>query len=168
MHDQPNLWCWQAAAWRLLAAAVLGLWLSGCAHTSGPPVGSQAAPPAQTAVARALWSQAEAWAGVPYRYGGMDRRGVDCSAFVQLTLRERLGRSVPRTTALQARAGTPIAHGDMQPGDVVFFRNPQGSRHVGLYLGEGAFVHASQSRGVIVSRLDSGYWAPRFVAARRL
>ena len=97
----------------------------------------------------------------PYRYGGTDANGLDCSALVQRAYREA-GQSVPRTTRLQARAATR-RHGNPAPGDVVFFAiNGNEIDHVGVYIGDGRFVHAPSSRGQVrIERLDNPYWQPR-------
>ncbi|WP_018875364.1 MULTISPECIES: C40 family peptidase [unclassified Thioalkalivibrio] len=97
----------------------------------------------------------------PYRYGGTDASGLDCSALVQRAYREA-GRSVPRTTRDQARAATR-RDGAPAPGDVVFFAiNGSQIDHVGVYVGDGRFVHAPSSRGQVrIEQLDNPYWAPR-------
>jgi len=97
----------------------------------------------------------------PYRYGGTDANGLDCSALVQRAYREA-GQSVPRTTRLQARAATRRS-GSPTPGDVVFFAlNGNEIDHVGVYIGDGRFVHAPSSRGQVrIERLDNPYWEPR-------
>ena len=115
-----------------------------------------------------LLAQHAEWKGVPYRYGGMSQRGVDCSGFVHLTFRSRLGMEVPRTTAELLQAGNPVKRNHLQVGDLVFFRTGPGNRHVGIYLGKGDFLHASTSRGVITSSLANPYWASRYWQARRL
>ncbi|WP_026143091.1 MULTISPECIES: C40 family peptidase [unclassified Thioalkalivibrio] len=97
----------------------------------------------------------------PYRYGGTDASGLDCSALVQRAYREA-GRSVPRTTRDQARAATR-RDGSPTPGDVVFFAiSGNQIDHVGVYVGDGRFVHAPSSRGQVrIEHLDNPYWAPR-------
>lgn len=97
----------------------------------------------------------------PYRYGGTDANGLDCSALVQRAYREA-GQTVPRTTRQQARAATR-RNGSPTPGDVVFFAiNGNEIDHVGVYIGDGRFVHAPSSRGQVrIERLDNPYWEPR-------
>ncbi|MFO7953232.1 C40 family peptidase [Thioalkalivibrio sp.] len=97
----------------------------------------------------------------PYRYGGTDASGLDCSALVQRAYREA-GHEVPRTTRDQARAATR-RDGSPTPGDVVFFAiDGNQIDHVGVYLGDGRFVHAPSSRGEVrIEQLDNPYWAPR-------
>ena len=107
------------------------------------------------------------WIGIPYRWGGTTRRGIDCSAFVQQYVRQNLGIELPRTTAGQRYEGVSINKADLLPGDLVFFRR-RGIRHVGVYLSEGEFIHASSSRGVTISKLESSYWSRHYWMSRRI
>ena len=107
------------------------------------------------------------WIGIPYRWGGTTRRGIDCSAFVQQYVRQNLGIELPRTTAGQRYEGVPIDKADLLPGDLVFFRR-RGIRHVGVYLSGGEFIHASSSRGVTISELESSYWSRHYWMSRRI
>lgn len=107
------------------------------------------------------------WFGVPYRFGGTTRNGIDCSAFVQRIMRDHLGVELPRNTTAQVTMGTPVERDQLRAGDLVFF-NRRGQRHVGIYLSNGEFVHASTSRGVMVSHLSEGYWDGRYWTARRV
>jgi cell wall-associated NlpC family hydrolase len=107
------------------------------------------------------------WIGIPYRWGGSTRRGIDCSAFVQQYVRETLGIELPRTTASQRYEGVPIDKDELQAGDLVFFRR-RGVRHVGVYLSEGDFIHASSSRGVTISNHSSSYWTRHYWMSRRI
>jgi len=104
--------------------------------------------------------------GVPYVFGGTSSNGFDCSGYVQHVF-AMLGISLPRTADAQFDAGHRIV-GGMKPGDLVFFQTyAAGASHVGIYLGHGRFVHASSSRGVMVSSLSDSYWASRFIGAKR-
>ncbi|WP_349256290.1 C40 family peptidase [Rubrivirga litoralis] len=107
------------------------------------------------------------WIGIPYRWGGTTRRGIDCSAFVQQYVRANLGIELPRTTAGQRYEGVPISKEELVPGDLVFFRR-RGVRHVGVYLSGGEFIHASSSRGVTISELASSYWSKYYWMSRRI
>ena len=115
----------------------------------------------------AVLGTAMALTGVPYRLGGSDPTGFDCSGFVQYVLRQH-AVSMPRTVIQQFGVGdTPHA---VEPGDLVFFQTV-GSRasHVGIAIDAVSFVHAPNSRGVVrVDRLDAPYWAGRFLGARRV
>jgi len=104
--------------------------------------------------------------GVPYVFGGTSRSGFDCSGYVQHVF-AMLGISLPRTANAQYDEGRRVV-GGMQPGDLVFFQTyAPGPSHVGIYLGKDKFVHASSSRGVMVSKLSDSYWAARFIGAKR-
>ena len=116
-----------------------------------------------------LIREAAIWLGVPYRYGGMDRRGVDCSGFVFAVYQNAYGVQIPRSTAGQL-AGLPKRNrSKARTGDLVFFRiNDRKISHVGIYLGQSYFMHASTSRGVVVNSLDEPYYAPRYRKARKV
>ncbi|HMB89371.1 MAG TPA: NlpC/P60 family protein, partial [Rhodothermales bacterium] len=118
---------------------------------------------------RALLRAAERiWRGTPYRYGGTTRDGIDCSAFVQVVYGDVFGIDLPRATAQQVHEGEMINHRDLRPGDLVFFKTRPRTRHVGIYLGEGEFAHASTSQGVMISHLSESYWRTRFWTSRRI
>ncbi len=119
-------------------------------------------------IGAALRCEVGKWRGVPYRFGGSDRSGVDCSGFVRAVYRQHFAVELPRTTSQQARKGKKVSRDDLRPGDLVFFRISERTRHVGAYVGDGEFLHASSSRGVTVSRLGSDYWRQRYWTSRRL
>jgi cell wall-associated NlpC family hydrolase len=104
--------------------------------------------------------------GVPYVFGGTSSNGFDCSGYVQHVF-AMLGINLPRTADAQYDAGHRVV-GGMRAGDLVFFQTyAAGASHVGIYLGNGKFVHASSSHGVMVSSLSDSYWAARFIGAKR-
>jgi cell wall-associated NlpC family hydrolase len=107
--------------------------------------------------------------GTRYRYGASGARGFDCSGFTSYIYRQH-GISLPHNSAAQYRVGKPVSRSELRPGDLVFFRT-RGSRisHVGIYIGNGKFVHASSARGrVRIDTLTSGYYHQRYVGARRI
>ncbi len=108
--------------------------------------------------------------GTPYKFGGNTRKGLDCSAFTRLIFLESLNIELPRSTIEQIKIGSPVESGELKFGDLVFFntRRRQNPGHVGIYLWDGYFVHASTKYGVVVSSMNSGYYNKRFVGARRL
>src|ERR1044071_9756478 len=125
-----------------------------------PPL---AAAPA-TGVSPDLVATALMFRGTPYRNGGSDPSGFDCSGFVQYVFAQ-YGRSLPREVHEQFKAGGPVDRDDVRPGDLVFFETvARGASHVGIALGGDQFVHAPSSRGVV--RIESytvEYWAKRYV-----
>ena len=118
-------------------------------------------------ISSALRDAGQPWLGTPYRWGGESRRGIDCSAFVRQFMRDNLGVDLPRATDGQQYEGLPVQKDDLLPGDLVFFRR-RSVRHVGVYLGDGDFIHASSSRGVTVSNLSEGYYERAYWMARRV
>lgn len=134
----------------------------------GPAVRAEAPVLAgSAALAATVREEGEDWIGTRYRYGGTTRRGIDCSSFVQQLMRGALDIELPRTTATQVHEGDHIRRDELLPADLVFFRR-RGVRHVGVYLGDGEFIHASSSRGVIVSNLTQGYYNRHYWTARRV
>lgn len=108
--------------------------------------------------------------GTPYKFGGTSRKGIDCSAFTQLIFQESLNIEIPRSTLQQIKIGKEVNREELQFGDLVFFntRRRQNPGHVGIYLWDDYFVHASTKYGVIVSSMADGYYNRRFVGARRV
>jgi len=112
----------------------------------------------QSTTKQKLMSQYYEWKGTPYKLGGLSKRGVDCSGFVQITFKNQFSKILPRTTQLQAGVGTKISKSQLRPGDLVFFQTSYNVRHVGIALGNSEFLHASTSKGVMISNLSNPYW----------
>ena len=114
---------------------------------------------------------ASKYLGIPYVYGGSTPSGFDCSGLVQYVFRE-LGVSLNRVAADQTAHGTPVTRENLKPGDIVFFHNTNKYtriNHVGIYVGNGNFIHAPQTGDVVkITTLQSGYYAGTFVTARRI
>ncbi len=107
--------------------------------------------------------------GVPYEYGGADRGGMDCSAFTEAVYDVALQLRIPRSTADQFREGTEIARERLRFGDLVFFNTTgESPSHVGIYIEDDLFAHASTTYGVTISSMESSYYRDRFVGARRI
>jgi murein DD-endopeptidase len=147
----------------LASLLVAGCLIAGC---SSVPRASDAERGA--AIARA----AARVVGTPYHFGGADAQGFDCSGLIAYAY-EHEGLEVPRTAEEQRRAAHPVSFDDLLPGDVVFFRtkfhfNRHHADHVGIYSGDGRFIHAPRS-GVAVSyaNLNEGYYKKHFVSAGR-
>ncbi|WON75578.1 bifunctional murein DD-endopeptidase/murein LD-carboxypeptidase [Serratia sp. UGAL515B_01] len=115
-----------------------------------------------------IMSQYASWKGVRYRLGGDTKRGIDCSGFVQRTFREQFGMDLPRSSYEQEDMGKKIPRAKLRPGDLVSFRAGSTGRHVGIYLGNNKFVHASTSNGVTISNMTDNYWNKRYHEGRRL
>lgn len=162
----------------LLGATVL---LAGCAggpasRPTGRPEGVAAhgvsqetaalAGPRTTALGAKAAVQARALIGSPYRYGGHDPSGFDCSGLVWYVF-QSLGVDLPRSSRQQRQGLAPISRDELQPGDLVFFSAPVD--HVGIYLGAGDFVHAPrQGKSVSIAHLDAPYFQLGFAGAARV
>lgn len=165
---------------KLLPTLLLTAMASGCslAPYQGAPVEDSApqiegkalqpGTPDSDQIKQKLYSQHQEWKGIPYRLGGLSKRGIDCSGLVYATYRDHLGIELPRTTRYQAQVGKSIRRSDLRTGDLVFFKTGHKVRHVGIYLEDGKFFHASTSKGVTISRLDGYYWRDRYWQARRV
>ncbi|AIN47310.1 bifunctional murein DD-endopeptidase/murein LD-carboxypeptidase [Candidatus Palibaumannia cicadellinicola] len=117
-----------------------------------------------------ILNQYAKWKGVRYRLGGISKRGIDCSAFVQHTFSEQFGLKLPRSTIHQKKLGITIHSTQLLPGDLVFFKFNTHSigSHVGIYLDNDLFVHAATSSGVMISNINDWYWKVCYREARRI
>lgn len=157
--------------WLLRFLSVLSvLWLAAC--SSIPLPGSNGRTPLtqnEKETRAALVRELDEWRGTPYRLGGESRQGIDCSAFVQRTFKDQFNVVLPRTTSQQMHVGTEVNRGEpLLVGDLLFFRIGYVGKHVGIYLGEGEFMHASTQEGVTVSALNDLYWKKTFWRIRRV
>ncbi|ENK2094555.1 C40 family peptidase [Vibrio vulnificus] len=148
---------------RFIIISIFAL-LSGCSQSPKAP---------ETSVA--LWEHNRElktfygeWYGTPYQFGGNTKEGIDCSAFVQQAFLHAYQRALPRTTLAQFNASQPIRWEERQQGDLLFFKTTKSDYHVGIYLNHQQFMHASTSKGVIISRTDNPYWASKFWQIRRV
>ena len=117
-----------------------------------------------------LYTAAAQWIGTPYRSGGNTRQGVDCSGLTRALYQTVYRQTLPRTTAAQQATSRRVPRHKLREGDLVFFsstRSPKKVAHVGIYLKDGKFVHASTSRGVIVSSLDEAYYRQHWLSGGR-
>jgi cell wall-associated NlpC family hydrolase len=134
---------------------------------ASPTDESEAAPSGIQAVEAQVRSAAQPWMDVPYEFGGESKDGVDCSALVRALYQNAFGIELPRTTGRQVDRGRQIARSELRPGDLVFFRTGDQQKHVGVYLDDQEFVHASSSQGVTVSPLQHEYWQEHYWTTRR-
>jgi lipoprotein Spr len=115
-----------------------------------------------------LLENLDEWYGTRYRMGGMTKNGVDCSAFVQSVFAGAFGITLPRTAREQYRVSRRISRTELQEGDLLFFNTRGGVSHVGIYLQNNKFIHASTSKGVTISDMFEPYYLQRFVGAGRM
>jgi len=145
----------------LLAASLLLLW--GC---SSAPTDTGWDSSAKSGVddrqRQEVVDNATALIGTPYRYGGANPdRGFDCSGLVHYVYLQA-GRKVPRTVSLQKKYARPIKLSQVRPGDLLFFDTRVDGGHIGIYLGDGRFVHAPSTGGSVrIDRLNDAYWRNR-------
>ena len=150
------------------------LTLAGCASNQQLPTGHNnevadfsVEPSQDSAKAEKLWQVFERYQGTPYRYGGTSANGFDCSGFILTAYQEGLGKQLPRTTSQMLAHGDSVPPGNIEPGDLVFFRIGGKEQHAGIYMGDDRFIHASTSIGVTQSSMNGYYWKGRFTQARR-
>ncbi|MDQ6903502.1 MAG: C40 family peptidase [Bacteroidota bacterium] len=115
-----------------------------------------------------LFGYIDNWFGTKYRLGGSTKSGIDCSALTSSLLLAVYGFAVPRTARQQYKSTQHIKKSELKEGDLVFFNTHGGVSHVGLYLDNDYFVHASSSQGVTISCLDDRYYAKRFICGGRV
>ncbi|MDD3884826.1 MAG: C40 family peptidase [Gallionella sp.] len=149
---------------KYLTGLLLSLLLAACASTphDAPPSSAQ-----MNEVALYALSLAD----TPYRYGGNSREnGFDCSGFVQFVYLNTLGLRLPRTSAEMSRIGSHLDRNRLLPGDLVFFNTSRlAFSHVGIYVGDGRFVHSpSAGKRIHVASLSDSYWQQRYDGARRV
>lgn len=115
-----------------------------------------------------LWQFIDRWYGTRYQFGGSSLSGVDCSGFVQQLCAAVFHSELPRTSRAQYQFCHPIEASELREGDLVFFNTSGGVSHVGLYLQNNKFVHASTSSGVMISDLQEAYYRQRWIGAGRI
>lgn len=147
----------------VLGALALLLMLSAC--SSSPPARSGAYGSTSDVI-----NSAKRAIGTPYRSGGSNESGYDCSGFVLAIYKQSRGVSLPRTAEQQAAATQKISHADLKAGDLVFFNTLHRSHsHVGIYVGDNQFIHSpSSGSSVRIEDMRQTYWSKRFDGARRV
>lgn len=153
----------------LMCVGLLASSLPASAHLPHPPARINAISISQrNMVKRRIIHQFNNWKGVKYQWGGTTHNGVDCSALVRNILKASSHKALPRTTGEQIEEGYSVIKNRLQPGDLVFFQTSKTTRHVGIYIGNDQFVHASSSKGVTISSLSNIYWQQHYETARRV
>lgn len=113
---------------------------------------------------KTIINEAHRWIGTKYVYGGYSRKGVDCSGLTKICY-SKAGINIPRTAAQQYKKSKRVTEATRKPGDLVFFRNSKKISHVGIYIGDGKFIHASSSKGVMIQRLSHSYYTRRYAGS---
>ena len=158
----------------LLKAFLLVLCMGGMTRVQAQAVGSRPEVIAPDRIDQLL-DTAKTCLGVPYRHGGTSTKGFDCSGFVRFVF-DSVGIELNRSSRTQAKEGTPVALDALLPGDLLFFKTcgqKNAISHVGIYLGQGEFIHAGswggpRNRCIRMAQLASKYFADRLVGARRV
>jgi cell wall-associated NlpC family hydrolase len=156
---------WRRGLLLLIAMPILAL---GCATTGDldpKPIPSWAGGHRSERVLRA---GIRPWLGTPHRMGGMSRRGIDCSGLVVVLYDDLFDMQLPRTTTGLMRTGRRVDKESLTAGDLLFFKPRTKVHHVGIYLGQGEFVHTSSRSGVTVSRMNDDFWRRCYLTGRRL
>lgn len=122
-----------------------------------------------SALANQIISNAKKHIGTPYSWGGSQPGGFDCSGFTSYIMKQS-GISLPRSTTEQYKVGSYVEKSDLKPGDLVFMANTyrSGISHVGIYVGNGCFIHASSSRGITIDDLSESYYVEHYYGSRRI
>lgn len=119
-------------------------------------------------VEQKLTKQYNQYKGTKYKYGGMDRRGFDCSGFTLKVYENAFQIKLPRTTEEIEKVGKKVSKNKLKPGDLVFFKPSRKYKHVGIYMGDDMFMHSSTSKGVIKSDINNVYWDKKYKYAKRI
>lgn len=162
----------------LLALAAAAVCLSSC-RTAAPRLDYKALARASVRLGvdiglhdnHKLYLEAARWVGTPYRGGGSTKRGTDCSGFTTQLYKKVYHTRLPRTTGGQKQESRKVPRRALREGDLVFFTSRHSGRkvaHVGIYLKNDKFIHASTSRGVIVSHLDESYYRKHWLTGGRV
>jgi len=117
---------------------------------------------------KVLYEEYEKWKGTPYKLGGESLHGVDCSSFIQQVYYDAFRLKIPRTTSRQVNVGYAITKKQLRVGDMIFFKTGWNVKHVGIIIEDGKFIHASTSKGVMISSIHNPYWKDNYYLSRRV
>jgi len=162
--------------YKLMPAFVCGMLLIACSATPRYALKTPSVKMAEkrvdlnntSKVKKILNQQYADWRHVGHRMGGMSKSGIDCSGLVYKTYRAKFGIDVPRSTEYQSQVGQSIKKSQLKAGDMVFFKTGFKTRHVGMYIDEGNFLHVSSSKGVMISNLKNPYWVDTYWKSQRV
>jgi len=156
----------------MMVTAVLLMTLTGCAGSPTRPdfLSSAGRTGRPIPVRESVIQIARSLLGTPYRFGGKTPEGFDCTGFVGYVYQNSAGIALPRDSHHLIRMGKTVSATDLLPADLVYFRiEHQKPLHVGIYLGDGIFIHAPSSGGKVnIQRMSQGYWKSRYLGARRI
>jgi lipoprotein Spr len=124
-------------------------------------------PTTKKEITQALMDFYDEWKDVKYKFGGTSKKGIDCSAFTQRVFKEKFDMDIPRSTLTQVEIGTPVKKSELKLGDLIFFKTGKVDRHVGIYMGNGKFMHAS-IKGIKFTRLDKPFYTKTYWTSRRV
>lgn len=122
----------------------------------------------QNYITTSLYREYEKYKNTPYRLGGEDLNGIDCSSFIQTIYKNAFNINLPRTTREQVKKGYKVNRSNSKEGDLIFFKTGYNIRHTGIIIEEGKFIHASQKHGVTISDIYNPYWRNRYWQTRRV
>jgi len=126
---------------------------------------------ATISIEQRLLEAADGWMGTPYLYGGTTKEGVDCSALTKIVYKQAFDVDLPRRVRDQKKEGVEVTREELKPGDLVVFKTGSfisNKQHIGIYLSESKFLHASTSEGVTISSLEDYFWKKKYRSSRRL
>lgn len=122
----------------------------------------------EDAILMALYDEYAKWNQTPYKYGGTDKYGIDCSSLVQQVYFNALRVPLPRTTILQSKIGYRVQKHKSKTGDLLLFKTGYNTGHSGIYLKDGDFINASSRHGVTISNINNPYWKSKYWQTRRI
>lgn len=163
----------------ILSILVLTLTFASCSTTktirgseaTKSPIGKVEKPVKPSNDDDKLIKEAKSWLGTKYKYGGHSKEGTDCSGFVMQVFLKVYDIKLPRTSKSQHAYCSKVESSKMEVGDLVFFATGKSKStvsHVGIYIGNGEFIHASSSKGVVISNLEQNYYQRTFISAGRV
>ncbi len=157
---------------RSVLLSMIIIFITGCAASAPRFLSSEEAAPDEIPASLdrpELVREIINYLGSPYKYGGHAEEGIDCSAFTQAVFADVFSIEIPRSVQEQFKIGKHVRRENLLPGDLVFFHTSGlGASHVGIYLGDDLFAHASVNEGVTITSLNSNYYQKRFFGAKRV